>query len=129
MKLYEVLWKIAGQLLIILGIIDILAVRMWTTGLSITWPEEAFELIPPFFGYIGCGIILIAGIIALSGWFWRKYPTVITLYVFAFLSSFVSILICYSTENTMALRTAIVAVSIAVMIFTMLTIFTRKAIS
>jgi hypothetical protein len=119
MKLMILVWKIVGFLLIILGIISILAIHNWLSGFSITMPEEALTYIPPFAGYICCGIVILIGIITLVGWFWTRHPK--TIYTLSLLIGLASIVGCYLTHNDNAFKVAISMLSMSIVIITILT--------
>ena len=125
MKVWGFLWKLVGQLLIILGVVGIITIANWMSGVSITWPEEAFRLITPFLGYLGCGIVIIVGIITLGGWFWNRHPTIIILYTFSFLIGFASVIGCYITNNDTVFKIALSTLGMGIVILTTLTILLK----
>ena len=123
MRVWEFLWKITGQLLIILGIIGILAIHDWLSGVTITMPEEALAYIPPYAGYICCAIVILIGIITLGGWFWNRHPK--TIYTLSLLIGLASIIGCYMTHNDTAFKVALSILGISIVILTTLTILIK----
>ncbi len=120
MKVSVFLWKIVGLLLIILGLFGIIAIADRMSSTSITMPEFTFVLIFPALGYIGCTIVIIAGIIALC---WKLSPF---LYSFSFFIGFASILGCFLSDNGTAFKAVLFILGLSVVIFTTLTILTKK---
>ena len=126
MKVWEFLWKIVGQLIIILGIVGIITIANWMSGIYVTMPEEALFYVIPFGGYITCGIVIIIGIITLGGWFWNRHPTIIILYTLSFLIGLASIVGCYMTNNDNAFKIVLSILGMVIVILTTLTILTKK---
>jgi hypothetical protein len=120
------LWKIVGQFFIILSIVGAIAIQDWLSHLHPVMPEEMFKLLPAIPGYFYCILMLIAGIILLGGWFWQRYPSMIVLYVFSLLSGFIAISWGYFAGNVTMLMTAVSILGICIIIFTCLTILSRK---
>jgi|GEM_PF-6263736 len=125
MKLWEFLWKIVGQLIIIQGIIGIITIANWTSGVTVTMPEEAFFYVIPFCGYITCGIVIIIGIITLGGWFWNRHPKIIILYTLSFLIGLASIIGCYAVHNDNAFKITLSILGMCIVILTTLTILLK----
>jgi Leucine-rich repeat (LRR) protein len=120
MKVSVFLWKNVGLLLIILGIFGIIAITDRMSSTSITMPEFTFVLIFPVLGYIGCTIVIISGIIALC---WKRN---LFLYSFSFFIGFASILGCFFSENGTVFKIVLFILGMSVVIFTTLTILTKK---
>jgi len=99
----------------------------WLSHIDFEMPEQAVQMLFLYsIVFISCIFVLLVGIFTLGGWFWQKYPKVIGMYVFAFLIGFLATAMGYLGNNDTGPESALSAIGMSVVIFTFLTILTRK---
>ena len=127
MHTWKFLWRIVGQLIIILGIVGMIAAHDWLSHLDFEMPEQLVQMLFLYsIVYMSCILVSVIGIFILGGWFWQRYPEVIRMYVFAFLAGFIAMSLGYLGRNDSVPESALSAIGMSAVIFTFLTILTSN---